>query len=164
MASKILVFPLQDAQLCYMRNLCVHLRRCAKLIWEAHYSWVVGHFAMEKVMVVLQKQFFVQNSNRMLEDISDPTLYVSLSSQPLRRKVYTLLCLFISNLENPSPWIKCLAFLILSMIMTMCLWSLIYFLRWLYWLLAISISQQNTLPNSSSNNFGCIFGSCGPLY
>jgi len=40
---KILDFHIQDALLCYLGQLCVPSRKCAKLIWEAHYSQVIGH-------------------------------------------------------------------------------------------------------------------------
>jgi hypothetical protein len=29
-----------------------------KLIWEAPYSWVAGHFGVEKTVVMLQKHFY----------------------------------------------------------------------------------------------------------
>jgi hypothetical protein len=28
------------------------------MIWEAHYSWVAGHFSVEKTVAVLQKHFY----------------------------------------------------------------------------------------------------------
>ena len=35
-------FHLQDALLCHMGHLGVPSSECAKMIWEAHYSWVTG--------------------------------------------------------------------------------------------------------------------------
>ena len=44
--------------LCHLGHLCVPVSEHAKLIWEAHYSQVVGHFCMEINVAVLQKHFY----------------------------------------------------------------------------------------------------------
>jgi hypothetical protein len=46
-------FHLQDRLLCHMGHLCIPSSEKAKLIWEAHYSWVAGHFDVEKIVEVL---------------------------------------------------------------------------------------------------------------
>jgi hypothetical protein len=51
-------FHIQDGLLCHLSHLCVPISEHAKLIWEAHYSRVAGHFGMEKTVVVLQKHFY----------------------------------------------------------------------------------------------------------
>ena len=51
-------FHLKDGLLCHLGNLCVHSSEHAKLIWEAYYSRVVGHFGVDKTVVVLQKYFY----------------------------------------------------------------------------------------------------------
>jgi hypothetical protein len=51
-------FHIQDGLLCHLGHLCVPTREHAKLIWEAHYNQMVGHFGVEKTMVVLQKHFY----------------------------------------------------------------------------------------------------------
>jgi hypothetical protein len=56
--KKVPDFHLQDALLCYLGHLCVPSSEHAKLIWEAHYSRVAGHFGVEKIVVVLQKYFY----------------------------------------------------------------------------------------------------------
>lgn len=56
--KKVLDFHLMDALLCYLGHLCVPSRERAKLIWEAHYSQVVGHFGVEKIVAILQKYFY----------------------------------------------------------------------------------------------------------
>ena len=38
-------------------HLYVPTRVSAKLIWEAHYSWMEGHFGVEKTVAVLKKHF-----------------------------------------------------------------------------------------------------------
>ena len=54
-------FHLQDAQLCNLGHLCVPSSKRAKMIWEAHYSRVAGHFGVEKMVTVLQKYFYWSN-------------------------------------------------------------------------------------------------------
>jgi hypothetical protein len=51
-------FHIQDGMLCHLGHLCVPIRERAKLIWEAHYSRVAGHFGVEKTVFVLQKHFY----------------------------------------------------------------------------------------------------------
>jgi hypothetical protein len=46
-------FHIQDELLCHMGHLCVPTSEHAKMIWEAHYSRVAGHFGVEKTVVVL---------------------------------------------------------------------------------------------------------------
>jgi hypothetical protein len=50
-------FHIQDGFLCHMGHLCDPTSERAKLIWEAHYSRMAGHFGVEKIVVVLQKHF-----------------------------------------------------------------------------------------------------------
>jgi hypothetical protein len=51
-------FHLQDGLLCRLSHICVPSSERAKLIWEAHYSRVVGHFIVEKTVAMLQKHFY----------------------------------------------------------------------------------------------------------
>jgi hypothetical protein len=51
-------FHIQDRLLCHLGHLCVPTSERAKMIWEAHYSRVAGHFGMEKTVVILQKHFY----------------------------------------------------------------------------------------------------------
>jgi hypothetical protein len=51
-------FHIQDGMLCHLGHLCVPASKHAKMIWEAHYSWMEGHFGMEKTVVILQKHFY----------------------------------------------------------------------------------------------------------
>ena len=44
-----------------MGHLCVPSSERAKMIWEAHYNRVAGHFRVEKTMAVLQKYFYWPN-------------------------------------------------------------------------------------------------------
>ena len=57
-------FHLQDALLCHLGHLCVPSSKRAKMIWEAHYSRVAGHFGVEKTVAVLQKYFYWPNLDR----------------------------------------------------------------------------------------------------
>jgi hypothetical protein len=51
-------FHIQDRLLCHLGHLCVPTRKHENMIWEAHYSWVAGHFGVKKTVVVLQKHFY----------------------------------------------------------------------------------------------------------
>ena len=52
-------FHLQDGLLCHLGHLCVPSSECAKLIWEAYYSQVAGHFGVDKTMALLQKYIYL---------------------------------------------------------------------------------------------------------
>jgi hypothetical protein len=51
-------FHLQDGLLCHLGHLYVPSSKRAKLIWEAHYNRVAGHFGVDKTVVMLQKYFY----------------------------------------------------------------------------------------------------------
>jgi hypothetical protein len=51
-------FHLQDGLLCRLGHICVPSSERAKLIWEAHYSRVAGHFSVKKTVVMLHKHFY----------------------------------------------------------------------------------------------------------
>jgi hypothetical protein len=51
-------FHLQDGLLCHLGHICVPSSERAKMIWEAHYSRVAGHFGVEKTVAMLQKHFY----------------------------------------------------------------------------------------------------------
>ena len=68
-------FHLQEGLLCHLVHLCVPSSKCAKMIWEAYYIRVAGHFGIEKTVVFLQKYFYWPNSNKMSVDILDLALH-----------------------------------------------------------------------------------------
>jgi hypothetical protein len=70
-------FHIHDGLLCHMGHLCVPTRECGKIIWEAHYSRMEGHFGVEKVVVILQKHFIGQNFDRTSTNILDIVLHMS---------------------------------------------------------------------------------------
>jgi hypothetical protein len=51
-------FHFQDGLLCRLGHIYVPSSEQAKLIWESHYSWVAGHFSIEKTVAMLQKHFY----------------------------------------------------------------------------------------------------------
>ena len=51
-------FHLQDGLSYCLGHICVPSRERAKIIWEAHYSRVAGHFNVEKTVAMLQKQLY----------------------------------------------------------------------------------------------------------
>jgi hypothetical protein len=56
--SVVANFHLQDGLLCRLGHLCIPSREHVKMIWEAHYSRVAGHFGIENTVPVLQKHFY----------------------------------------------------------------------------------------------------------
>jgi hypothetical protein len=51
--SVVANFHLQDRMLCRLVHLYVPSSERVKMIWESHYSRVVGHFGVEKIVVML---------------------------------------------------------------------------------------------------------------
>jgi hypothetical protein len=51
-------FHLQDGLLCHLVHIYVPSSEQVNLIWEAHYSQVVGHFGIENTVEILQKHFY----------------------------------------------------------------------------------------------------------
>jgi hypothetical protein len=57
-------FQNHDGTLCHLGHLCVPTSdrvptsNHENLIWEAHYNRMVGHFGVEKIVVVLKKHFY----------------------------------------------------------------------------------------------------------
>jgi hypothetical protein len=130
---------------------------CAKLIWEAHYSRMVG-LAWRKLWSFFRNIFIGQDFDRTSTSILDLALLVPLPSQPSRSKAYTPFFLLPRILGNPSQWIICLAFCPPSKAMTAYLWSLIGFRRWPSSQPTRRTPQRQILPSSSSNECGSILG------
>jgi hypothetical protein len=123
-------FHIQDGMLCHLGHLCVPTSERAKMIWEAHYSRMAGHFGMEKTVVILQKHFYWPKLRQDVNKYIISCTPVPFPSQPSRSKAYTPLFLLPRSLGNPSQWITCLAFHPPSKEMIVYLWSLIGFRRW----------------------------------
>ena len=51
-------FHLQGQLLCHLGHLYVPSSEHDNMIWEAHYSQLIGHFNIEKTVAVLQKYFY----------------------------------------------------------------------------------------------------------
>jgi hypothetical protein len=52
-------FHIQDMLLCHLGHIHVPTREHENMIWESHYSWVAGHFGIEKIVFILQKHFYL---------------------------------------------------------------------------------------------------------
>ena len=122
-------FHLQDGLLCQLGHLCVPSSDCPKLIWESHYSWVAGHFGMDKAMEVLQKYFIVQNSDGMSVSISYRALPMPSPNQLLKRRGCTHPYRPLTSSRSPSQWITCPTYHQPSMEMTVFFGLLISALR-----------------------------------
>ena len=51
-------FHLQDGLLCHLGHLYIPSNKFVKMVWEAHYNWLVGHFGLDKIVEVLKKYFY----------------------------------------------------------------------------------------------------------
>jgi hypothetical protein len=85
-------FYVQDGMLCHLGHLFVPARDRAKMILEAHYSRMAGHFCVEKIVVVLQKHFYWP---KLRQDVSKYIKYCtacSISKPSIKKQgLYTLL-------------------------------------------------------------------------
>jgi hypothetical protein len=149
--------------LCHLGHICVPSSERAKLIWEAHYSRVAGHFGVEKTVAMLQKHFYWtklrQEVNKYIRSctacaIAKPTtkkqgLYTPLPTPD--RPWESISMDYMSGLPSTKRGNDCV------------LWLSIAFLRWRLWLLARRASQQKPLPSSSLNESGYILESHKPL-
>jgi hypothetical protein len=92
-------FYLQDALLCHLGHLCVPSSEHAKMIWEAHYSQVVGHFRVEKTVAVLQKYLYWPNLRHDVGKYIRSYTTCAIAKPTIKKKgLYTLL-------PTPSrPW------------------------------------------------------------
>jgi hypothetical protein len=57
-STSVTNFHIKDELLFHVGHLYVPTSERAKLIWEAHYSRMAGHFGVEKIVVALQKHFY----------------------------------------------------------------------------------------------------------
>jgi hypothetical protein len=156
-------FHLQDGLLCRLGHICVPSSERAKLIWEAHYSQVAGHFGVEKTVAMLQKHFYWMKLRQQVNKYIRSCTACILPNRPLRNRACTPLFLLLIGHGNPSQWTTCRASHPPSGEMTVFLWLLIAFLRWRFWLPARRASQQRPLPSSSLNESGYILESHKPL-
>jgi hypothetical protein len=92
-------FHLQDALLCHVGHLYVPSSEHAKMIWEAHYSRVIGNFGLEKTMAVLQKYFYWSNLRQDVGKYFKSCTSCTISKPTIKKQgLYTLL-------PTPSrPW------------------------------------------------------------
>ena len=92
-------FHLQDALLCHLGLLCAYSSERAKMVWKVHYSQVVGHFRVEKTVVVLHKYFYWPNLRK------DARKYIrSYTSYVISKPTIKKQCLY-TPLPTPSrPW------------------------------------------------------------
>jgi hypothetical protein len=107
--SVVTNFHLQDGLLCRLGHLCIPSSERAKLIWEAHYSRVAGHFGIEKTMAVLQKHFYWLKLRQDVDKYIRSSTSCIFPNRPLRNRACTPLCLLLTSRGNPSQWTTCRA-------------------------------------------------------
>jgi hypothetical protein len=85
-------FHLHKGMLCHLVHLCVPSSDCAKLIWEAHYSQVVGHFGIENIVAVLQNHFYwLKHRQDVYKYIKSCTTYIIAKPTTKKQGLYTSL-------------------------------------------------------------------------
>ena len=82
-----------------MGHLCVPSSERAKMIWEAHYSWVTGNFGVKKTVAVLQKYFYWLNLRQDVGKYIRSCTACAIAKPSIKKQgLYTLL-------PTPSrPW------------------------------------------------------------
>jgi hypothetical protein len=91
-------FNIHEEILFYLSHLHVPTRERAKMIWEAHYSRMAGHFDVEKIVVVLQKHFYWPKLRKDVNKyIRSCTAYAIAKLAIEKQGLYTPL----PTLENP---------------------------------------------------------------
>ena len=99
--TRVADFYLQDGLLYHLGHLCVPSSEHAKLIWEAHYSQVAGHFGVEKTLVVLQKYFY---SPKLWYDVSR---YIqSCTACAIAKPIIMKQGLYTPLLALDKPWVS----------------------------------------------------------
>ena len=129
------------------------------MIWEAHYSWVAWNFEDEKTVSILKKYFYWLNLWQDVGKYIRSCIACAISKLTIKNQGLYTPYLPLVNLGNPSPWIACWDFLLLSMEMAVFSWSSKNSRRWRLWRPARRISQQKPLLNSYLNECGCTLGS-----
>ena len=119
----------------------------------------LGILGSRKLWQYYKSIFISQIFNKMWGSTLDPAFPTPLPNQPSRSKASILRYLPLVDLGNPSPWITCRAFLLLSMKTTVFLWSSTDSRRWPLWSPTRRISQHKPLLNSSLNECGYTLGS-----
>jgi hypothetical protein len=97
--KQVLDFHLKDRLLCHLGHPYVPSNKCEKLIWEVHYSLVVGHFDVEKIMEIQHKYFYF---SKLQQDVNSYirlcTTFSIVKLAIKRRGLYT-------RLPTPNnPW------------------------------------------------------------
>jgi hypothetical protein len=111
--STVSDFHIQDGLLCHLGHLCVPTRKRAKLIWEAHYSRVAGHFGVEKTVVILQKHFYwpkLRQDVKKYIDASDYDVGIVLTQHGHPMAYHSETHSLILSVNTPSMTSKCIPF------------------------------------------------------
>jgi hypothetical protein len=123
-------FHLHDVLLCCLGHICVPSSEHTKLIWEANYSQVEGHFGIEKTVAMLHKHFYwLKLQQDVGKYIRSCTTFAIAKHTTKKQGLYTLF-LLLTGRGNPSQWTTCRASCPPRGEMIVFLWLLITFPRW----------------------------------
>jgi hypothetical protein len=120
-------FHLQDRLL---GHCCVPSIERAKIIWEANYNRVAGHFGVEKIMAVLEQHFYWSKLRQDVNKYIGSYTACIIDKLTIIKKACTPLFVLLKGPGNPSRWNTYWAFHQPSGEMNVFLWWLIIFLKW----------------------------------
>jgi hypothetical protein len=76
--------------LCRLGHICVPSSEQAKMLWEAHNSWVAGHFGIKNIVAMLQKHFYWPKLRQEVNKyIRSCTVYVISKPTTKKQGLYT---------------------------------------------------------------------------
>jgi hypothetical protein len=104
-------FHIQDKILCHLVHLFFPTSERANMVWEAHYSWMVGHFGVEKIVDVLHKHFYWPKLRQDVSKYIKSFTTCSISKPAIKKKgLYTPIptpdkpCKFVSMDYMSGLW------------------------------------------------------------
>jgi hypothetical protein len=92
-------FHIQDRLLCHLGHLFVPTRDREKMILEAHYSRMAGHFWVEKIVVILQKHFYWSKLRQDVSKYIRSCTACAISNPAIKKR-----CLYTPLPTPENPW------------------------------------------------------------
>jgi hypothetical protein len=95
----VIDFHIQDRLFFHLGHLYVPASKRVKLIWEAHYSRMAGHFGMEKIVAILKKHFYWPKIRQYISNYIRPCTACAIAKPTIKKQgLYT-------HLPTPEkPW------------------------------------------------------------
>ena len=126
-------FHLQDQLLCHVSHICVPNQEMKKVLWEAHYRWVAGHFGIDKITAILQKYFYWPKMKHGIILYIESRLSCAIKN--LQTIIWASIYHYLSLINHGIlfQWTLCMGFHVAEGEMIVYMWWYIDFLKWLSW-------------------------------